>query len=168
MNAICQCQVELVWQCPDTGQSGGWEILYPGTSLLMTIICACLHTKIYVCRVNSIYAGTGVGLPTCYKPISKHYIFWSLTAWYTGPWFNIKMLSYQYRKSHCGDKTVVRSSYLHNGISYTGKITSLYWIGALAPYLMWIYSVIFPLYGKQINKQSIHFAYINAGMTHLF
>ena len=44
-----------------------------------------------------------------------------------GPWFNIKMSSYQYRKSHCGDKTVVRSSYLHNGISYTGKMTSLYW-----------------------------------------
>ena len=48
----------------------------------------------------------------------------------TGPWFNIKMSSYQYRKSHCGDKTVVRSSYLHNEISYTGKMTSLYWIGA--------------------------------------
>ena len=47
-----------------------------------------------------------------------------------GPWLNIKMSSYQYRKSHCGDKTVVRSSYLHNGISYTGKMTSLYWIGA--------------------------------------
>ena len=46
-----------------------------------------------------------------------------------GPWFNIKMSSYQYRKSHCWDKTVVRSSYLHNGISYTGKISSLYWIG---------------------------------------
>ena len=40
------------------------------------------------------------------------------------------MSSYQYRKSHCGDKTVVRSSYLHNGISYTGKMSSLYWIGA--------------------------------------
>ena len=54
-----------------------------------------------------------------------------------GPWFNIKMSSYQYRKSHCGDKTVVRSSYLHNGISYTGKMTSLYWIGALGiPYLV--------------------------------
>ena len=38
-----------------------------------------------------------------------------------GPWFNIKMLSYQYRKSHCGDKTILRPSYLHNGISYTGK-----------------------------------------------
>ena len=47
-----------------------------------------------------------------------------------GPWFNIKMPSYQFRKSHCGDKTVVRSSYLHNGISYTGKTTSLYWTSA--------------------------------------
>ena len=47
-----------------------------------------------------------------------------------GPRFNIKMLSYEYSKSHCGDKTVVRSSYLHNGISYTGKMTSLYWIRA--------------------------------------
>ena len=48
------------------------------------------------------------------------------------PWprFNIKMPSYRYRKSHCGDKTVVRSSYLHNGISYTGKMASLYWIRA--------------------------------------
>ena len=46
--------------------------------------------------------------------------------------FNIKMSSYQYRKSHYGDKTVVRSSYLHNGISYTGKMASLYWIRSLA------------------------------------
>ena len=46
----------------------------------------------------------------------------------SGPWINIKMAFYQYRKSHCGDKTVVRSSYLHNGIFYTGKMTSSYWI----------------------------------------
>ena len=45
-------------------------------------------------------------------------------------WFNIKILSYQYRKSHCGDKTILWSSYLHNWISYTGK-TFLYWIRAL-------------------------------------
>ena len=38
--------------------------------------------------------------------------------------------SYQYKKSHCWDSTVVISSYLHNGISYTGKTTSLYWINA--------------------------------------
>ena len=41
------------------------------------------------------------------------------------------MPSYQYRKSHCGDKTILRPSYLHNGISYTGKTTSLYWISTL-------------------------------------
>ena len=29
-----------------------------------------------------------------------------------GPWFNIKMTSYQYRKSHCGDETILRPSYL--------------------------------------------------------
>ena len=43
------------------------------------------------------------------------------------------MTSYQYRKSHCGDKTILRPSYLHNGISYTGKMISLYWIGAQVP-----------------------------------
>ena len=52
---------------------------------------------------------------------------WTIVQREPGPWFNIKMSSYQYRKSHCGDKTIVRSSYLHNGISYTGKMTSLYW-----------------------------------------
>ena len=48
-----------------------------------------------------------------------------------GPWFNIKMLSYQYRKSQCGDKTAVGSSYLHNGNFYTGMMVSLYRINAL-------------------------------------
>ena len=47
----------------------------------------------------------------------------------SGPWFDIKMLSYQYWKLHCWDKTVVRSFNLHNGIPYTGKTPSLYWIG---------------------------------------
>ena len=31
------------------------------------------------------------------------------------------MTSYQYRNSHCRDKTILRPSYLHNGISYTDK-----------------------------------------------
>ena len=30
----------------------------------------------------------------------------------------IKMSSYQYRKSHCGVKTILRPSYLHNGIGF--------------------------------------------------
>ena len=33
--------------------------------------------------------------------------------------------------SHCGDKMILRPSYLHNRISYTGKTTSLYWIRPL-------------------------------------
>ena len=36
------------------------------------------------------------------------------------------MSSYQYGESHFRDKTVVRSSYLHNGISDTDKMASLY------------------------------------------
>ena len=51
--------------------------------------------------------------------------------------FNIKMLSYQYRISHWRDKTILRPSYLHNGISYTGKTTPLYWIEAQAADVLW-------------------------------
>ena len=51
----------------------------------------------------------------------------------TWGWFNIRMTSYQYRKFHCGDKTILRPSYIHNEISYTDKMSSLYWIGALVP-----------------------------------
>ena len=57
-------------------------------------------------------------------------LYMSLRVLRTGPRFNIKMTSYPYRKSNCGDKTILRPSYLHNGISYTGKMASLYWIGA--------------------------------------
>ena len=48
-----------------------------------------------------------------------------------GDRFNMKMLSYQYRKSHCGGKTILWSSYLHNGVSYASKMSSLYWTRAL-------------------------------------
>ena len=57
-------------------------------------------------------------------------LVWVMAWTWSGGWINIKMPSYQYRKSHCGDKTILRPSYLHNGISYTDKMTSLYWIGA--------------------------------------
>ena len=56
-----------------------------------------------------------------------YYIFPFPQVLQPGPWFNM-MSSYQYRKSHCGDKMIFRPSYLHNGISYTDKMTSLYWI----------------------------------------
>ena len=61
------------------------------------------------------------------------------TAIFRSPagWFNIKMTSYQYRKSHCGDKTILRPFYLHNGISYAGKISSLYWIRPQISFYQW-------------------------------
>ena len=52
----------------------------------------------------------------------------------TGAWFNIKMPSYQYRNSHCGDKAILRPAYPQSGISYTGKTTYLYWIGPLVTF----------------------------------
>ena len=57
---------------------------------------------------------------------------------------NIKMIFYQYRKSHCGDKMVIRSSYLHNGISYTGKVTSLYWIRGAFQKRIWALNTLRP------------------------
>ena len=42
------------------------------------------------------------------------------------PWFSINMSSYPHKKSHCGDKTVVRSSHFHNGISKTGKMAGTF------------------------------------------
>ena len=41
-----------------------------------------------------------------------------------------EQMSYQYKEYHCGENMVVRSSYLHNGIYYFGKMTSLYWLRA--------------------------------------
>ena len=45
---------------------------------------------------------------------------------YSGGWFSMKMPSYQCRKSHYGDKTILRP-----WISYTVKMISLDWIRAL-------------------------------------
>ena len=75
-----------------------------------------------------------VGLKCCKILWQDIFWFYKLSPCYrAGPRFNIKTTSYQYRKSHYGDKTILRPSYHHNGISYTGKTTSLYWIGALFP-----------------------------------
>ena len=38
--------------------------------------------------------------------------------------------SYQYCKPHCDAKKIKLQSYLHNGTSFNGKTTSLYWIRA--------------------------------------
>ena len=71
-----------------------------------------------------------------------------------GPWFNIKMSSYQYRKSHCRDKRVVISSYLQNGISYTGKMLFLNWIRDEVPCVNWPSAAVRPAW-PYLNKKTI-------------
>ena len=53
------------------------------------------------------------------------------TKFHNGPWCNIKMSSYQHRKPHCGDTTILRPPHLHIVIFYTGKMIFVYSIGAL-------------------------------------
>ena len=38
----------------------------------------------------------------------------------------MNMTSYQYTKAHCGDKTILRPSYLLAGISYTDKTFQIF------------------------------------------
>ena len=62
-----------------------------------------------------------------------------------------KDATYPYRESHCGDEKVLWLSYLHNGISYTGKMTSLYWIKALD--ILWYH------FSKGLWKDTLNLAY---------
>ena len=48
----------------------------------------------------------------------------SKDTWYESSSHVISRDTYQCRKSHCGDKTTLRPSYLHNGISFTIYIES--------------------------------------------
>ena len=50
-------------------------------------------------------------------------------------------------------KTILRPSYLHNGISYSGKVTSLYWIGALL-YIIRATLYYYVLYHKFMERVS--------------
>ena len=76
----------------------------------------------------------------------------------SGAWFNIKMKSCQYRKYHYGDKTILWSSDLHNGILYTGKIASLHWIRAqrVTDLLTFLWHCLFNSLRPKRNRR--HFA----------
>ena len=101
---------------------------------------ACIRDSTVFCMKWSVMMGLLCGLifviPMWGLQCSRQTrsALWLLMPWCLHErwhWFNIKMSSYLCRKSHCGDKMVIRSSYLHNGISYRGKMTSLYWISHL-------------------------------------
>ena len=65
--------------------------------------------SVYCVYFGELFYDCVIMAPHCIPcKLGQYHVF----GW-PGPRFNIKMPSYQYRKSHCGDKTVVRSSYLH-------------------------------------------------------
>ena len=77
-----------------------------------------------------------IGSDNDLSPVQGQVIFWNgtyaITSQDARPHFNTKMLSFQHKKFHCGDKTILQPSYLHNRIFSTGKmILFLYWIKAL-------------------------------------
>ena len=86
----------------------------------------------YIFFNNCGYTSLSLMIKLCYSVIChknfqkfcncRTFIF--LTCRPAGPWFNLKMSSYQYRISYCGDKLIVWLSDLHNRISCTGKMTS--------------------------------------------
>ena len=74
------------------------------------------------------------GYPRSRTITVDRYLFLAIMTWqWAGGRINIKISSYQYRKSYCGDKTILRPSYLHNGISFTDNMTYFNWIRALNP-----------------------------------
>ena len=82
---------------------------------IMAWCCQATNHYLSQCRPNLFYHMLSLGLNEVISLITRHL-------------FQYKDVTYQYRKSHHGDKTVTMSSYLHNGNSYTGKTASLYWI----------------------------------------
>ena len=86
------------------------------------------------CLVNSL-ATMSIGAPV----LEQHWLrsreralkIWYSTCqelypWFLLCWFNIKMSSCQYKKSHCRDKTIISPQCF----SFTGKMAPLYWINA--------------------------------------
>ena len=117
------CTNPSIWKLPITGSLWGESTSYPSSNVKRASTSWC-HVIIDIKKIWRWQKNYKIPFR---NPMKIPKPFPGLDS---GGWFNIKMSSYEYRKSHCGDKTVIRSSYLHNGNSFTGKITSLYWIRA--------------------------------------
>ena len=81
------------------------------------------------------------------------YVLLGLKELTSGPWSNINMLSYQWWKINCRDKTVLRSSYRHNGNSRTGETASWYWISPMEHWKLRV--VIMPTLSSLVSPQVV-------------
>ena len=129
------------WCCTSVMQNNPLKLYLDWISLVVTVFARCRSLSL-----GLVDQDTGLILGLRPANERRHYFvttsligwaqtynqpwryMWEVSSLRPGPRFNIKISSHQYRKSHCRDKTVVRSSYLQNGISYSGKTASLYCI----------------------------------------
>ena len=95
----------------------------------MTSLAIWYKQMILIRLISFIWRGCGWG--------HQWLCLW-LTSGRSGPWFNIKMPYYQYRKSHCGDKMVVRSSYLRNGNSFSMLVRWQHYIEPILEPILWM------------------------------
>ena len=140
------------WMIMNRDQWPGCQSLCHKSSISWTTL---FYFDVIRCYVAVVKLATEYcRMMSCHRKIRCILVFLcsidQMSTWTPGPWFSIKMSSYQYRKSHCGDKTVLRSSYLHNGICFIGKMSSLYWIGALGSLLLTCINFN-PLIDKQLH-----------------
>ena len=99
-----------------------WQCMPDIQLALKTIFCdGIMWAWVYqiVSRYNRVHNIYGCCILCWWDIAYMIYIYLPL-----GLWFHIK-LSHPYTKSNCGDKTIVRSTYLHNGVSNIG-IGSIY------------------------------------------
>ena len=138
-----------------------WHLIKaPNNEYLKLTHCGLI---MHMCAVNWIICSDNGLVPLRYQAVT----WTNIECMPTGPRFNIKMSSYHYRNSHCGDKTVVRSSYIHNGISYTGKMTFYIESGPWTPWNKFIkirFFVFKRMHFPKFRKQNtIH--YVSVSMS---
>ena len=135
-DVCCQCSIDQYRSGDDMAPAGDKPIPEPST---VKFIEACMRQWVNISKCMNetwtklpTFCRRHFQIPFCWKELYTFWLNLKLAPKHAlpGGWISIKMPSYQYKKSHCRDKTILWPSYLHNGISYNGKTTSLYWIGA--------------------------------------
>ena len=133
MNTVCHLPWVFWYTETDTKWLTFCRSHFQNTIWITIIVLCFIFPYNLLSRTQYVSNGIGNGLaPNRHQAIIlTNYVIVYTRIYASGGRLNIKMSSYQYSKSYCGDKTILRRSYLHNGISYTGKTTTLFWIGAL-------------------------------------
>ena len=103
----------LLWQIGNGSenkikQTGHWMVYYPMNEKLCATKSSNRPAHNYPALVRWSKAHYMKNMQRLFDLV--HLLYEWLYVVSTGSWFNIKMQFYQYRKSHCGDKTILGST----------------------------------------------------------